>query len=144
MYIVCIVDRFVIFCCNGSLVLKPTMVYRWRDTAMLECRRVGDIVTDVNTHRDTAMLTCRRVGTHCHWRQCLPWHGNVNMSPCRSHCHWRQLSPWHGNVNMSPFIEICSSRLKTIDIITMVNFVGVYMCQYRMNWLYYFRNNSFL
>ena len=28
---------------------------------MLECRRVGHIVTDVNNHRDTAMLTCRRV-----------------------------------------------------------------------------------
>ena len=29
---------------------------------MLECRRVGNIVTDVNNHRDTAMLECRRVG----------------------------------------------------------------------------------
>ena len=38
------------------------MVYRWRDTAMLECRRVGHIVTDVNNHRDTAMLMCRCVG----------------------------------------------------------------------------------
>ena len=38
------------------------MVYRWRDTAMLMCRRVGHIVTDVNNHRDTAMLMCRRVG----------------------------------------------------------------------------------
>ena len=38
------------------------MVYRWRDTAMLMCRRVGHIVTDVNNHRDTAMLMCCRVG----------------------------------------------------------------------------------
>ena len=29
---------------------------------MLECRRVGHIVTDVNNHRDTAMLMRRRVG----------------------------------------------------------------------------------
>ena len=29
---------------------------------MLECRRVGHIVNDVNNHRDTAMLMCRRVG----------------------------------------------------------------------------------
>ena len=30
--------------------------------AMLECRRVGHIFTDVINHRDTAMLMCRRVG----------------------------------------------------------------------------------
>ena len=40
--------------------LFRTMVYRWRDTAMLECRRVGHIVTDVNNHRDTVSRSmCR-------------------------------------------------------------------------------------
>ena len=34
----------------------------YRDTAMLTCHCVGNIVTDINNHRDTAMLTCRRVG----------------------------------------------------------------------------------
>ena len=48
-----------------------TMVYRWRNTAMLICRRFGNIVSDVNVCRDTAMLTCPS------------WHGNINMSPCR-------------------------------------------------------------
>ena len=37
--------------------------HRVRDTEMLECRRVGNIVTDVKKHRDTAML--------------------INISPCR-------------------------------------------------------------
>ena len=32
------------------------------ETAILTCRRVGNIVTDVNNYRDTAMIECRRVG----------------------------------------------------------------------------------
>ena len=43
-------------------VLFHTMVHGWRDTAMLACRRGGNIVTAVKNHRDTAMLECRRVG----------------------------------------------------------------------------------
>ena len=58
-----------------------------RDTAMLMCRRVGHIVTDVNNHRDTAMLMCRRVG---HIVTDVNNHRDTAMldvSPCRSHCH---------------------------------------------------------
>ena len=44
----------------GNIV---TDVNTYRDTAMLTCRRVGNIVTYVNNHRDTAMLECRRVGS---------------------------------------------------------------------------------
>ena len=38
-----------------------TAVNNYRDTAMLECRRVGR-VTAVKNHRDTVMLECRHVG----------------------------------------------------------------------------------
>ena len=52
---------------RSSYDVVNTMVYMWRNTAMLECRRVGNIVTDVTNHRDMAILTCNI----------------VNMSLCR-------------------------------------------------------------
>ena len=69
----------------GNIV---TDVNNHRDTAMLECRRVGHIVTDVNNHRDTAMLECRPV---CSIIQLWEIRSRFLSTPVRM--SWSDMSP---------------------------------------------------